>query len=142
MNREKVVYANLKGKAQEAFNAGKLAGAMARYGYELTPVRNDAEGADFVAYRAGEPALLIQLKGRPCIDKKYIGKDIWMAFPGKDPDSTVMFMVPHDRLVQIWRDNQPQGNSFENRAWLRDGVLHATSRWLFDALDDYRVGDQ
>ena len=50
MNRTKVVYNELDGGAQEAFNAGKLAGVMARYGYELTPVRNDAEGADFIAY--------------------------------------------------------------------------------------------
>ena len=139
MNRTKVVYKKLKGGAQEAFNAGKLAGVMARYGYELTPVRNDAEGADFVAYRVGCDPLLIQLKGRPCVDKKYLGKDIWMAFPDTDPDGHTMYVVPHARLIEIWKENQPQGDSFKNDSWRKKGELHTTAKWLYQALADYAL---
>ena len=88
MKRQKVVYAELTSKAQEAFNAGKLAGAMARYGYELTPVRNDDAGADFIAYRVGEPALLIQLKGRPTIAKAYEGARFGWPSPVATPTAT------------------------------------------------------
>ena len=139
MNRNKVVYSELQGGAQEAFNAGKLAGVMARYGYELTPVRNDADGADFIAYRVGEPALLIQLKGRPTVAKAYLGKDIWVAFPNADPDSNVMYMVPHGTLIEVWKQNQPAGDAFESKSWIDDGMYSSTSQWLFDALRDYRL---
>ena len=142
MNRNKVVYSKLKGGAQEAFNAGKLAGVMARYGYELTPVRNDADGADFIAYRVGNPALLIQLKGRPTVAKKYERKNIWMAFPNTDPDSQVMYLVPHAELMQIIRSKQPNGNAFKSKSWLKaDGEYSTTANWLFDALSDYALGD-
>lgn len=138
MNRNRVVYSKLKGGAQEAFNAGKLAGVMARYGYELTPVRNDADGADFIAYRVGNPALLIQLKGRPTVAKKYKGKDIWMAFPSKDPDSQVMYLVPHAELKKIIQAKQPNGKAFKSKSWLKnDGEYSTTAKWLFDALSDY-----
>ena len=142
MNRNKVVYSELKdqSKAQEAFNAGKLAGAMARYGYESTPVRNDAHGADFIAYRVGNDPLLIQLKGRPTIARKYIDKGIWMAFPSTDPDSHVMYMVPHEALVEIWRENQPRGNAFESQSWLTGDGYSTDGQWIYKALADYALG--
>ena len=141
MNRNKVVYSKLKGGAQEAFNSGKLAGVMARYGYELTPIQNDAEGADFIAYRVGEPALLIQLKGRPTVAKKYEGKDIWIAFPNENPDSNVMYMVPHDTLIEIWRENQPRGRAFESKSWMDGGQYDAVSPWLYKALAAFALGE-
>lgn len=140
MNRNKVVYSELKdqSKAQEAFNAGKLAGAMARYGYELTPVRNDAHGADFIAYRVGNPPLLIQLKGRPEIREAYIGKKIWMAFPSTDPDSHVMYMVPHDTLAKIWKKGNP--TLVTSASW-KKGKYNGTPQWLYKELARYALGD-
>ena len=140
MNRNRVVYSKLKGGAQEAFNAGKLTGVMARYGYELTPVRNDAEGADFIAYRVGNDPLLIQLKGRPTVAKKYKDKDIFMAFPSTDPDSQVMYLVPHAELMKIIQTKQPNGKAFKSKSWLKtDGEYSTTAKWLFDALSDYAL---
>lgn len=140
MKRQKVVYAELTSKAQEAFNAGKLAGAMARYGYELTPVRNDDAGADFIAYRVGEPALLIQLKGRPTIAKAYEGSKIWIAFPSGDPDSHTMYLVRHSTLMKIIREKQPRGNAFKTRSWLgTEGTYSTTASWLFEALSKYAL---
>ena len=140
MNREKVIYSELKdrSKAQEAFNAGKLAGVMARYGYELTPVRNDAQGADFIAYRVGEEPLLIQLKGRPEIRADYMDKDLWMAFPTTDPDSHVMYMVPHDTLMEIWKEGNP---TLTRSASWKKGKYNGTPKWLYKALADYALGE-
>ena len=47
-------------------------------------------GVDFIFYRESDGEIRkVQLKGRWPIDRKYVGRDIWVAFPvsGK--------MVPH-----------------------------------------------
>ena len=39
-------------------------------------------GVDFILYRESDGCVRkVQLKGRWMIDRKYIGRDIWMAFP-------------------------------------------------------------
>ncbi len=39
-------------------------------------------GIDFILYRESDGLVLkVQLKGRWTIDRKYIGRDIWVAFP-------------------------------------------------------------
>jgi hypothetical protein len=38
---------------------------------------------------------LVQLKGRWTIDKKYLGRNIWIAFP----DRGEWYVAPHDELV-------------------------------------------
>ena len=102
------------------------------------PVKNDVDGADFVAYRIGEKPLAIQLKGRPEIRKAYRDNEIWMAFPTTDPDSHVMYMVPHDELMEIWRKGNP--NAFTSSSWLDKGIYNGRSQWLYDALREYELG--
>ena len=136
MNRQKVIYRQLGSKAQEAFNAAKLAAVMGRYGYELTPVRNDDEGADFIAYRAGEPALLIQLKGRPDIRKIYQGKGLHMAFPTKDSDSGEMYLVKHDDLVKIFAAHS---TAVETKSWRHKGLYNTTANWVYRHLEPYKL---
>ena len=136
MNRQKVIYRQLGSKAKEAFNAAKLAGVMGLYGYELTPVRNDDEGADFIAYRAGEPALLIQLKGRPDIRKIYQGKGLHMAFPAKDSASGDMYLVEHDELVEIFSE---QSTALATGSWKERGIYNTTASWVYESLEAYRL---
>ena len=136
VKRQKVVYRQLGSKAKEAFNAAKLAGVMGRYGYELTPIRNDDEGADFIAYRAGEPALLIQLKGRPDIRKIYQGKGLHMAFPTKDSGSGDMYLVEHDHLVKIFAEHSA---AEETRSWKQKGLYNTTANWVYQHLERYRL---
>jgi hypothetical protein len=40
---------------------------------------------------------LVQLKGRWTIDKKYIGRNIWVAFP----DRGVWYVAPHDEMLRL-----------------------------------------
>ena len=62
-------------------------------------------GVDFILYRESDGAIRkVQLKGRWMIDKKYIGRDIWMAFPlGADwvPDAA----RPHARARRSGRED-------------------------------------
>ena len=43
------------------------------------------EGIDLIIYRERDNLLFkIQLKSRWTVDKKYFGRDIWVAFPGNE----------------------------------------------------------
>jgi hypothetical protein len=53
-------------------------------------------GVDFVLYRESDDQLRkVQLKSRWTIDRKYIGRDIWVAFPIGD----TWYLMPHDKMV-------------------------------------------
>lgn len=53
-------------------------------------------GVDFILYRESDGVVRkVQLKGRWTIDRKYVGRDIWIAFPiGSD-----WYLMPHDQMV-------------------------------------------
>ncbi|MES2753667.1 MAG: hypothetical protein V4659_03285 [Pseudomonadota bacterium] len=40
---------------------------------------------------------LIQLKGRWTIDRKYVGRNIWVAFP----DRGIWYVAPHDEMLLL-----------------------------------------
>ena len=51
---------------------------------------------DFILYRESDGQLRkVQLKARWTIERKYIGRDIWIAFPaGED-----WYLMPHDQML-------------------------------------------
>ncbi len=82
MKFEKIQYKGLKPKQQEIYNFQKLSGILADYGFNCIKLADDWNGADFLAYHCnGQDSIKVQLKGRISIFKKYIGKDIYIAFP-------------------------------------------------------------
>jgi len=55
-------------------------------------------GVDFILYRESDGDLRkVQLKGRWTIDRKYLERDIWVAFPIGDR----WFLAPHDAMVKM-----------------------------------------
>jgi hypothetical protein len=67
-------------------------------------------GVDFILYRESDSELWkVQLKSRWTIDRKYMGRDIWVAFPIAGDWS----LMPHDKmfaadgvtLTSSWIDN-------------------------------------
>ena len=91
-------YAELSAKQKEIYNFQKVAGFLADYGFNCIKLDDDWQGADFLAYhKDGEETLKVQLKARVTIDKKYLGKDLYMSFPYRD----VWYLIPHDELVRI-----------------------------------------
>ena len=78
-------YSNLNSRQKENHNFHKVAAALAEYGFNSLRLTDDWRGADFIAvHNDGEEMLKIQLKGRFTIDKKYIGKNIYIAFIEKN----------------------------------------------------------
>ena len=94
---EPVNYDDLKAKQKELFNFQKLAARLADYGFNCIKLADDWQGADFLAYHInGTTTLKVQLKSRLTIDRKYDGKDIWIAFPHGDD----WYLIEHNRLVE------------------------------------------
>ena len=123
----KVCYAKLNSRQQENFNFQKVAGFLAEYGFNCLKLSDDWQGADFLACHInGSDFLKIQLKGRMVIDRKYAGKNIYIAFL----DGDECYVYPHDavrdRVVAL-------GYDFSVRHWPK------LPKWAFEVLADYRL---
>ena len=79
MKLNRVNYKELNAKQKENYNFHKVAAALAEYGYNSMRLNDDWQGADFIAVK-GDDMLKIQLKGRFTVEKKYIGKAIYISF--------------------------------------------------------------
>ena len=72
-------------------------------------------GVDFILYRESDNTVRkVQLKGRWMIDKKYIGRDIWMAFP----IGTDWYLMPHDEMLKMAEADQVT----QTQSWTEGGV--------------------
>src|SRR5205807_5920985 len=100
----KVEYRSLNGKQKEIFNFHKLAGVLADYGFSCIKLSDDWLGADFLACHIdGLDTMKVQLKSRCTIDKKYSGKNVFIAFPANGS----WYLVEHDILVQKVVEKSP-----------------------------------
>jgi hypothetical protein len=98
---EKIEYKQLNSRQKENFNFHKVSAVLADYGFNCMWLNDDWEGADFIACHIdGKSFLKVQLKGRLTIDRKYHGKEIFVAF-NQDED---WFLYPHDELQQCILD--------------------------------------
>ena len=84
-----------KSQVREVINRNTVVSLALAQGFNaFLPVYDG--GVDFILYRESDGVVRkVQLKGRWTIDRKYIGRDIWIAFPiGAD-----WYLVPHDEMV-------------------------------------------
>jgi hypothetical protein len=78
----RVNHNDLNSRKKEIHNFQKVAGRLADYGFNCIKLDDDWQGADFLAYhKDGLDTLKVQLKSRRGIARKYIGKNIHIAFP-------------------------------------------------------------
>jgi len=70
-------------------------------------------GVDFILYRESDRETRnVQLKGRWTIDRKYEGRDIWIAFPIDGE----WYLMPHEKMVE------QAGEVLQSVSWTRDGL--------------------
>ena len=138
MKFKKIKYTDLNSRQKEIFNFQKVAGVLAEYGFNCIKLADDWQGADFLAYhKDGKETLKIQLKSRLTIDKKYQGKNLYMAFPL----SGAWCLINHEELVKLigkstnwlktdswlvngsYSSNKPNQKLLES---LQDNILHST----------------
>ena len=99
--KTKINYESLKTtKQKEIYNFQKVSAVFADYGYSVTPLRDDAEFADFVAVpfirdEITKP-LWVQLKSGYTAWGKYLNKDLYICF--FDRNSNTWYLYPHDEL--------------------------------------------
>lgn len=90
---QKIDYAKLNSRQKENYNFQKVAGHLAEYGFNCLRLTDDWQGADFIACHIdGNTFLKVQLKARLNIDKKYVGKNVHIAFC----ENGVWYLYPHD----------------------------------------------
>jgi len=107
----KVEYNKLNARQKENYNYHKVASALAEYGYNSMRLNDDWQGADFIAIK-GDDMIKVQLKGRFTIDKKYLGKEIYIAFI----EDEVIKIYDHDEVV-----NSLTGSILETESWNTNG---------------------
>ena len=135
LKREIVNYDSLNGKQQELYNFHRLAGKLANYGYYSIQLSDDWQGADFLAVHFnGEDSLKVQLKGRMEFNKKYNGKDLFIAFPHGDD----FYLYPHDKMLNVVLLEQ----GIEKTASWQDNGHYSwpkPTKWALALLEDYKV---
>jgi hypothetical protein len=90
-------------------------------------------GVDFILYREKDGMIYkVQLKGRWTIDRKYLRRDLWIAFPIEGD----WYLVPHDKMVE---SAEADGKA-KSESWLKAG-LYSTgkpSKAIIAACAPYR----
>ena len=97
MKLQRIDYKDLNAKQKENYNYHKVSSLLADYGFSGILLSDDYNGADFLAMHKDGEILKVQLKGRVTIDKKYIGKDLYMAFPV----TNTWCLIAHDTLLNL-----------------------------------------
>ncbi len=93
---QKVPYASLNSRQQEAYNFQKVSAVLADYGFVTIRLSSDWRSADFIAQHIdGLTFLKVQLKGRLTFEKKYLGRELHVCFPHNGE----WFLYPHDELL-------------------------------------------
>lgn len=85
----------IDGRMIEMANRHELISMALKMGFNAFQPIID-QGIDFILHREGDQKLIkVQLKSRFRLDKKYEGRDLWMAFPSGDQ----WYLIPCDTLL-------------------------------------------
>ena len=140
MKFNKIDYENLNARQKEVFNFHKIAAMLADYGFNCLKLTDDWQGADFLAYQmlGNKETLKIQLKSRVTIDKKYLGKNIWLPFPVAGS----WYLIEHDALVEKVGATTNWLNT--KKAWISKGLFSSAkpSVTLLGSLADNKFPNQ
>jgi hypothetical protein len=136
LNLSFVDYHDLNARQKENFNFLKVSSVLADYGFMTMRLTDDWQGADFIAQHVdGETFLKVQLKGRLSFDKKYKGKDLYIAF-FHEPN---WYLYPHDELLDRVLSGSGVGAT---DSWNVHGgySFPGLSKQMLDLLGPYRIG--
>ena len=94
-------------------------------------LNDDYNGADLIALREGEDPMMIQLKSRPAIGKRYEKKGLFMAFPVAGN----WCVIEHDLLQGVFAEF----GHLKTKSWIERGryAIGKPSRELVARLEPY-----
>lgn len=136
-HKDKIVYQDLNSRQKENFNYHKLSAVLADYGYTTLKLSDDWQSADCIAVHRDGSSIKIQLKGRFVLNKDYMGKDLWIGFPGKKHAS--WYLYPHDEFLKELEGNK---ESFKFVDWFqKEGAYHSASlsAALLNLIERYKL---
>jgi hypothetical protein len=122
MKFEKINYNELNARQKENYNFHKVASVLADYGYDSMRLNNDWEGADFIAVNKDD-MIKVQLKGRFTVAKKYLNKDLFIAFIEDDQ----VKLYNHDEVISSLPENIINSKSwidYETYTWGKTPVMY------------------
>jgi hypothetical protein len=100
----KIEYSSLNARQKENYNYHKISAILADYGFVTLRLSDDWQGADFIAVHIdGETFIRVQAKGRACFYKKYIGKNLHVAFC----EGAEWYLYPHDEVLKLVFEARP-----------------------------------
>jgi len=126
-----ITYTTLDARQKENYNFQKVSGVLADYGFSTIRLTADWQCADFIAQHLdGITFLRIQLKARPSFAKKYLHKDLWIAFP----ESRGAYLYHHDDVLAQVLATRPA--IAETESWQQAGIynFNRISPWLQEIL--------
>jgi len=135
LNLTKIDYTKLNAKQQENHNFSKLAALLADYGYNCIRLSDDHQGADLIARHTDGSHVDIQLKGRFTVDKKYLGKQLYVAFPYED----TFYVFEHDLIV---KQLEHMGIYLDTASWIDGGsysVNKLANKEVLEMLAPYKL---
>ena len=135
---DRVYYDSLNSRQKENYNFAKIAARLADYGFNCIRLTDDWQGADFIACHVNNEIFLkVQLKGRLTLDKKYLQKNIFIAFISKDG----WYVYPHDAFLDYFEVCGNLGKRGRTERWDKYGVRNWSSppRWAIEWLADYKL---
>lgn len=112
---QRIKYEDLNARQKENYNFQKIAAKLAERGFYCMRLSDDWQGADFIAAHIdGESFLKVQIKTRFTFSKKYMGKNIFIAFRKCEDKQDVIYIYSHDAT---WKKKRP---SIENTTSWQD----------------------
>ena len=137
MELNRVKYKDLTSKQKEIYNFQKVAGLLPEHGYNCIKLSDDWQGVDFLAYhKDGDQTLKVQLKARCTVDQKYLGRDIYIAFPCDGQ----WYLIPHDMLARIAEDYWPRVRKmYDSNKTERPYFNRRPSRDMLERMTKFRI---
>jgi hypothetical protein len=132
-----IKYVDLNDKQKEAFNYQKLSAVLADFGFFTIPLKNDWNGADFLAQDCDGKFYKIQLKSRLTFDKKYQDEELYICF--RDGENGPWYMAKHAELL---KKVQEKGKKIESsETWKKNKPYHfpKLDKVLVELLKDYKI---
>jgi hypothetical protein len=96
---------------------------------------DDHNGADLIARHADGSHVDIKLKGRFTVDKRYLGKGLYVAFPHDD----TFYVLDHDLIVS---QLEHAGIYLDTASWLDGGnysVNKLSNKDVLAMLEPYKL---
>lgn len=132
----RIRYADLNARQKENYNFQKVSAVLADFGFVTIRLTDDWQGADFIAQHIdGETFLKVQLKGRLTFRRKYLKKDLYVAFEHQG----TWYLYPHDELLDIV---MRQTNTITGTvSWEEHGgySFNSLSQQLQELLEPYKI---